>query len=310
MKPSTSSARDHTWLANPRKLNISCNLANIAKKTEVVEECGNADGIPNTETRTVPHANRPYTYFSLQLGCLWKEDSHSLYVRTDKDSYHISLAYLPEMSEDKMRQIERDLKNVLDMWIGQRHKPMWRPWDTDIFSRKHCMFSKGGVWFSAPITDSTIEQIIDDVYIQEAWLQTPTRDNSTESLRTEVSTESCETLTEDDLLDKLESLADQLVQFHIRAALRLGEAMERAKELPVIAMENVRTTAIEVPLTHCKVRTPGELLDLLEYFWQRLVFHHGVFYLRPIDEVRLHDCSSWHVTIEDQPLTVQETGLF
>ena len=312
MKPSTSSARDHTWLANPRKLNISCNLANIAKKTEVVEECGNADGIPNTDWRTVPHANRPYTYFSLLLGCLWKEDSHSLYVRTDKDSYHISLAYLPEMSEDKMRQIERDLKNVLDMWIGQRHKPMWRPWDTDIFSRKHCMFSKGGVWFSAPITDSTIEQIIDDVYIQEAWLQTPTGDNSTESLRTEVSTESCETLTEDDLLDKLEPLADQLVQFHIRDALRLGEAMERAKELPVIAMESVRTTAIEVPLTHCKVRTRGELLDLLEYFRQRLVFHHGVFYLGlgPTDEVRLHDCSSWHVTIEDQPLTVQETGLF
>ena len=77
-------------------------------------------------------------------------------------------------------------------------------------------------------------------------------------------------------------------------------------------MENVRTTAIEVPLTHCKVRTPGELLDLLEYFRQRLVFHHGVFYLGPgpTDEVRLHDCSSWHVTIEDEPLTVQETGLF
>ena len=54
-------------------------------------------------------------------------------------------------------------------------------------------------------------------------------------------------------------------------------------------------------LTGCNVQQTGELYDLLEYAWERLVYRHGMYYLHPVNEVGLHHRHSWHVSIADSP---------
>ena len=213
-----------------------------------------------------------------------------------RDSYHVTLGYLPGMVDDKRWSLQHALRDACHVWQVMRRNPLDRPRCTDLLWVRHCQFypveevcsqvdalvdlkEEIGPYCGTmicPIVDFAIEDLLKLVSENNIALTTPAGSDMT--------------------------LTDALLKYHDRDTKRRAEDTDRAKEL--IPLREPNDQPIQVPLSGCHVRQEGELHDLLEYLLARLSFKHSEWHMHPKDGVGLHHAMSWHVTIEDGPEVV------
>ena len=265
-------------------------IAQIGRKTMKPEKCHDTNGIP-FEDSPQPAVPRCYTYVALRLGGLWIQCKNGEWCRTRKTHYHVTLAYLPGMVDDKRWSLGHDLHDACHVWQVERRTPLGRPLCTDLLWVRHCQFcpvkelckrvdpfvgfkEEIGPYCKVmicPIVDFAIPDLLLLVSEDNITLTTPSSNDMT--------------------------LTDALLMYHDRDTKRRAEATDRAKEL--IPLREPNDQPIQVPLSSCGVMQEGELHDLLEYLLARLIFKHGVWHMHPTNEVGLHHAMSWHVSIED-----------
>ena len=256
-------------------------LAQIGRKPmKDNNQCHDTNGVPY-ERSPQPAVPMHYTYVALYLGGLWIEDKHGQWWRTSDTRYHVTLGYLPGMVADKRRSLERDLRDVCDIWMVKRGVPLQRPFSTEILWVRHCLF------------DPVQEEI--GPYCSPKTC--PIIDFTTDDLRTLVTEDNIALLTP---AGNDKALLEALLEYHDRDNKRTTEATDRAMQL----IHREFNEPIQVPLTSCHVVQGGELHDLLEYLLSRLIFKHGVWHMHPRGELGLHHAGSWHVSIEDAPQIV------
>ena len=250
-------------------------LAEIGRKPMNPQRTKNTDNVPYTVDPEPAHPTT-YTYVALELGRLWIQLKDGRWAHT-QINHHVTLSYLPGMSPLSMRTLQSDLQGMLNEWRKTRATPEKRSRNTDIMWRRHAIVQSGEGTYDDDVTyvisDLTLDQIKHDLATKTVYLGGRVL---------------------------AEEKPDDVLRLYWRDMGRQLDADARAAGL----CQADEGDLMDVPLTGCNVQQKGELYDLLEYAWERLVYRHGVYHLHPVNEVGVHHRHSWHVSIEDSPAVV------
>ena len=98
---------------------------------ERTRACANTSLVATSGRNAVPttcDASACYTYVTLWFDTLYFRTSftNDSFART-KDAHHISLAYLPSLTENVRQKMETHANEVLDAWFEMRKTPHQRP---------------------------------------------------------------------------------------------------------------------------------------------------------------------------------------
>ena len=144
-----------------------------------------------------------------------------------------------------MRKLQSDLQGMLDEWRKTRATPEMRSMNIDIMWRRHVIVTS----VEGPYDDEVTYAISDLTYDQtEGDFETKTVYLGGRVLS--------------------EEKQDAVLRIYRRDLDRQLDADARAESLPKKHEEYL----LDVHSTGCNVQQTGELYDLLEYVWERLVF--------------------------------------
>ena len=269
-------------------------------------QCRNpqADGLSSVRNQTLPMARTHYTYVALylrgaQFRIVGKENQKSPErFATVRWIHHVTLAYLPLITQREMRAMEAALNELIAEWLviepklrpvslltsrglveGRRAEDFgkddmllevdrWR--DTDIYTWNHSDFINMEWEQLCKLIDNGLLLFAHEP--KEITNIRETRGN--DQVTPEVMKAVCK-------------------KYYDRDVNRYRKARAMEDEIrPKYALQGM----IEVLLRGSKVHRTSELKSLLYYLREMLVFKYGVHHMHPPEDLGLHNEESWHVT--------------
>jgi hypothetical protein len=202
---------------------------------------------PVHQRDTVPHGKR-----------IWMETS---------EVHHITMAYLPYITQVTRIHMEQDLNNLIADWLRSGHNVIAKPEDRARACLSFRQITSRGedlIFQSHDIVDLSFAQLMGDARKGLAWLRAPGPHHC--------------------------NLTD-LPHFYHREMARVKDAVSEAFDAQIGP-----NTPIDVDLKECVVTEFSDIYSLLYYTKERLVTKHRIWSLDPIEDIGLIHSDAWHIT--------------
>ena len=282
-------------------------------KSDSLKRRSGLEAEPGRNREAEPGYNRDqYTYVALWFDRMYFKpnlmSSVSGWMQT-RSAHHISLAYLPFMSDSSMEFLRSSLTEVLGDW-----------WATPPAERPLALLPSRKFIIGTHCEETSFDGSPDNRFI---WSTQTTFNFETSDFKSECSADLRELLDEGRirLVNDPESLAaciakfgagpeskklmnDLCIEFHRRDHSRLAAA-ERLES----ACVRKYGPGAELRLIEGKVHAHAEISTLLHYIRETMIYKHGVYHLEPVNEVGLLDVRSWHVTPQTRGLQASRQRL-